>query len=391
MIEKLPYLDPSIDSNKRFGDAYRYEPLLEYMIPLADYFCPSASDSCDMVECEDGKLREGKQIISREPSIHPNLFGNRFGEGKITTFREEEYLNDKTLQDMLKNFSIDKDKFWYLCLYLKDYSQDKTIESSNTPKEDLYDVLDEILENLIFTMPFEPSKEVADILYNKKFHPYYEKGKDGTLKRIEPEEYKEATKKQSEERKAWKPEYRKLTSYPKEELTQENISYVLEYLLNGFNLWERTWYFDKSPKLSLKMGSCHSLEVTNPSAILALAYALNKVKEELPKFYSQNINRGFGEDIGQLAESYKLFQFKKFLEWFLEDKESLGIPNVSTSKLLLISKMVYYTGLSDKEDYKKDYILNTKGKYVTNTILKDAIKKVNEKKLKKMRNNIYWL
>ena len=139
------------------------------------------------------------------------------------------------------------------------------------------------------------------------------------------------------------------------------------------------------------MGSCHSLEVTNPSAILALAYALNKVKEELPKFNSQNINRGYGEDIGQLAESYKLFQFKKFLEWFLEDKESLGIPNVSTSKLLLISKMVYYTGLSDKEDYKKDYILNTKGKYVTNTILKDAIKKVNEKKLKKMRNNIYWL
>ena len=29
-------------------------------------------------------------------------------------------------------------------------------------------------------------------------------------------------------------------------------------------------------------------------------------------------------------------------------------------------------------------------KYVANTLLKDAIKKVDEKKLKKMHNNIYW-
>ena len=52
--------------------------------------------------------------------------------------------------------------------------------------------------------------------------------------------------------------------------------------------------------------------------------------------------------------------------------------------------MVYYTGLSEKEDFKKDYVENSKGKFVANTILKDAIKKVDEKKLKKAHNNIYW-
>ena len=52
--------------------------------------------------------------------------------------------------------------------------------------------------------------------------------------------------------------------------------------------------------------------------------------------------------------------------------------------------MAYYTGLSDKEEYKKDFIENSKGRFVANTLLKDAIKKVNEKKLKKMHNNIYW-
>ena len=78
------------------------------------------------------------------------------------------------------------------------------------------------------------------------------------------------------------------------------------------------------------------------------------------------------------------------LIWFLKDKESLGIPNVSTNKSFLISKMVYYTGLSDREDFKKDYVENSKGKFVANTILKDAIKKVDEKKLRKAHNNIYW-
>ena len=138
------------------------------------------------------------------------------------------------------------------------------------------------------------------------------------------------------------------------------------------------------------MGTGHSMEVSNPLAVLALAYALNQVKEDWSN--SQNLNTSSFDfnNKASLGESYKLFQFHKMLIWFLKDKESLGIPNVSTNKSFLISKMVYYTGLSDREDFKKDYVENSKGKFVANTILKDAIKKVDEKKLKKMHNNIYW-
>lgn len=139
------------------------------------------------------------------------------------------------------------------------------------------------------------------------------------------------------------------------------------------------------------MGTGHSMEVSNPIAVLALAYALNQVKEDWSNY--QNLNTSsldFNKNKGSLGDSYKLFLFHKMLSWFLKEKQSLGIPNVSTNKSLLISKMVYYTGLSDKEDFKKDYVENSKGKFVANTILKDAIKKVDEKKLKKMHNNIYW-
>ena len=389
MITKLPYLDTSDHANSYFGWAYSEEDLLDYMVEVANHFCPSVDpDYYEMVVGEDGKKREGKRIGQLLPSTHPNIFGNRFGEDKITGYRDDDFLNDQTLQKMLKNFGLDKEKFWYLCLYIKDYSVDKTtngIVGENSPKEDLEDVLESILDNITFTFPFKASKEVEDIVFEEKYQPYYENGKQ-----VVPEEYKEARKKYYEEKSNWKPEYIRLMSIPKEEQTQETFSAVLKYLLKSNNYNNQTWYFEKKPKLSLRMGTEHSLEVTNPTALLAMAYALNLVKDDFTNIDSLNISSFNFDNKASLGDSYKLFQFHKMLSWFLKDKKSLGIPNVSTNKCLLVSKMAYYTGLSDKEDYRRDYIENSKGKFVANTLLKDAIKKVSEKKLKKMHNNIYW-
>lgn len=395
MIAKLPYLDTTDSANDHWGWAYRDEDLLEYMVEAADHFCPSVDPDCfEMVTGEDGKKRDGKRTPQLQPSSAPNKFGNRFGEGKIEGYREEEYLKDQALQKMLKNFGIDKDKFWYLCLFIKDYTLDKTsgsVVSENSPKEDLDDILESLLEGLTFTFPFKASDEVMNILNEEKYRPYYEKDEeDGYLKQVVPEEYAEARKKYAEEQKEWKPEYNRLMSFPKEQLTKDVVSNILKYMLNSQNYKNSTWYFEKKPKLSLRLGTGHSLEVTNPTAILALAYALHQVKEDLGKIDNLNISSVDFNNKVSLGESYKLFQFHKMLSWFLKEKKSLGIPNVSTNKSLLISKMVYYTGLSEKEDFKKDYVENSKGKFVANTILKDAIKKVDEKKLKKMHNNIYW-
>ena len=395
MIAKLPFLDTSDADNGFWGTAYSDEDLLEYMVEVANHFCPSYDPECyEIIVGEDGKERDGKRTPQFLPSAHPNVFGNRFGEGKIDGFREEEYLNDQTLQKMLSNFGLDKDKFWYLCLYVKDYALDKTngIEAENTPKEDLDDILESILENITFTFPFRPSDEVMNILNDEKYHPYYSKEKDeeGYRRQVVPEEYAEARKKYYEEKNNWKPEYNRLMSLPKKELTKDTISAILKYLIESNNYKNQTWYFEKEPKFSLRMGTGHSMEVSNPIAVLALAYALNQMKEDWNN--SQNLNTSSFDlnSKASLGDSYKLFQFHKMLIWFLKDRESLGIPNVSTNKSFLISKMVYYTGLSDREDFRKDYVENSKGKFVANTILKDAIKKVDEKKLRKAHNNIYW-
>ncbi len=394
MIAKLPFLDTTDSDNGYWGTAYSDEVLLDYMVEVANHFGPSVDPDCfEKVIGEDGKERDGKRTPQLLPSAHPNVFGNRFGEGKITDYREEEYLNDQTLQKMLSNFGLDKDKFWYLCLYVKDYALDKTngIETENTPREDIKDVLETMLDNITFAFPFRPSKEVEDILNDEKYHPYYVDDEEkGWKKQVVPEEFAAARKQYYEEKKNWKPEYHKLMSLPKEDLTQDTISTILKYLLESNNHLNKTWYFEKKPNISLRFGTGHSLEVTNPTAVLALAYALNLAKEDLGKINSLDTGAIDFNNKTSLGDSYKLFQFRKMLIWFLNDKKSLGIPNVSTNKSFLISKMVYYTGLSDKTEYKEDYILNSKGKYVSNTLLKDAIKKVNEKKLNKMHNNIYW-
>ena len=394
MIPKLPFLDASDQANGYWGWAYRDEDLLEYMIEVADHFYPSVDpDSCELVVCEDGKKRDGKRTFQLMPSTHPNIFGNRFGEGKIDGYREEEYLKDYKLQDSLKNFGISMDKFWYLCLYLKDFAVDKTtngIVGENTAKEDVDDMLESLLENITFTFPFKPSEEVDEILSEEKYRPYYEEGENGCLHQVVPKEYQEARKKYNEEKENWNPEYYNLMSLSKKDLTQENISNVLDYLLHSNNFNNQIWHFDKNPKLSLRIGTGHSLEITNPNAILAIAYALNQVKDKLGEIQSLNVGGVDFKNKVSLGESYKLYQFHKLLSWFLKDKKPLGMPNVSSNKCLIISKMAYYTGLSDKEEYKKDFIENSKGIFVANTLLKDAIKKVNEKKLKKMHNNIYW-
>ena len=88
MIPKLPFLDASDFANCYRGWAYRDEDLLEYLIEVADHFYPSVDpDYCELVVCEDGKKRDGKRTFSLMPSTHPNVFGNRFGEGKIDGYR----------------------------------------------------------------------------------------------------------------------------------------------------------------------------------------------------------------------------------------------------------------------------------------------------------------
>ena len=107
MIERLPKYDDEL--------AYRNEPLLEYVVKVANHFWPSYDT--DAIMKVDGIERNG---IVRLDSTVPEIFADRFHNGKIHILDNNEYLRLVELQDTLRAFNLNPSKFWYLGLCIRD-------------------------------------------------------------------------------------------------------------------------------------------------------------------------------------------------------------------------------------------------------------------------------
>jgi hypothetical protein len=109
---------------------YYDEPLLEYVVDFANKVFPSYN--------EDGFYE----------SNMPDLFGDRYVKGIIKPIGVDKYLDDKLeIQYTLDAFGLDSNKFWYLCLFLKDYAKGQTtnaIKTNPTHREELSNLLDEL-------------------------------------------------------------------------------------------------------------------------------------------------------------------------------------------------------------------------------------------------------
>lgn len=109
---------------------YYDEPLLEYVVDFANKVFP-AYDGEDFYE-----------------SNMPDLFGDRYVKGIIKPIGFDKYLDDKLeIQYTLDAFGLDSNKFWYLCLFLKDYVKGQTtnaIKTNPTHREELSNLLDEL-------------------------------------------------------------------------------------------------------------------------------------------------------------------------------------------------------------------------------------------------------
>ena len=109
---------------------YYDEPLLEYVVDFANKVFPSYN--------EDGFYE----------SNMPDLFGDRYVKGIIKPIGVDKYLDDKLeIQYTLDAFGLDSNKFWYLCLFLKDYVKGQTtnaIKTNPTHREELSNLLDEL-------------------------------------------------------------------------------------------------------------------------------------------------------------------------------------------------------------------------------------------------------
>ena len=107
MIEILPICENEL--------AYRDEPLLEYVVKVANHFWPSYDT--DAIMRVDGIERNG---IVRLDSTVPEIFADRFHNGKIHILDNNEYLRLVELQDTLRAFNLNPSKFWYLGLCIRD-------------------------------------------------------------------------------------------------------------------------------------------------------------------------------------------------------------------------------------------------------------------------------
>ena len=109
---------------------YYDEPLLEYVVDFANKVFPTYD-------------REGFY-----ESNMPDLFGIRYVKGIIKPIGFDKYLDDKLeIQYTLDAFGLDSNKFWYLCLFLKDYVKGQTtnaIKTNPTHREELSNLLDEL-------------------------------------------------------------------------------------------------------------------------------------------------------------------------------------------------------------------------------------------------------
>lgn len=118
-IKEIPDFVPEID------------PFFSYIHKVSNHFWPSY----------DAEIQELTY------SCAPHTFYRRYINGEISTDRLSKYSTSTELQDTIKAFNIDKEKFWYLCLLIKDYVEGETIDTIKdkpTHREELKQVVSEI-------------------------------------------------------------------------------------------------------------------------------------------------------------------------------------------------------------------------------------------------------
>lgn len=118
------------------------DPLLDYLIDVANHFWLSYDPDVIYVD-ENGKTVYG----GFTESLVPEQFANKFFAGNINTDREQKYLASTEVLDTLEAFGLDIDKFWYLCLAIKDFVEgqtDNAIKSKKNPRQELKALEDEL-------------------------------------------------------------------------------------------------------------------------------------------------------------------------------------------------------------------------------------------------------
>ena len=148
MIPQLPRLEELNDEHARLClsigmgimngvQVYGAEPLLKYVVPLANKIDPGFIPPDDIYP-------EGVYGL---PSTCPDVFAFRYLEGNIDVSFMERYEESEELLATLEGYGIDKDAFWYLLCFVKDYVDGQIYGTplANTAGQNLKEIIDCLL------------------------------------------------------------------------------------------------------------------------------------------------------------------------------------------------------------------------------------------------------
>lgn len=147
---------------------------------------------------------------------------------------------------------------------------------------------------------------------------------------------------------------RQSKQFPKDTLTElvDMITTNTEKTTNG------KLQLVKDMSLSLKMKG-KSLNITSENAIIGIAYALDKCMDEMNNSLTYNEMRGGFYDKFEESDSVLIWFFAKLLLYFFElhpefkGRATKG-SGISLNKHVLISNLIYYTGLTRNEKFLND-------------------------------------
>lgn len=342
MIPELEKLERFDEIRAGFGGIYRGElvyedyPLFKYLIPVADKIDPSFMIN-DPLDGGDG------DVLCYLPSTCPDVFAKRYIEGNIDTSFKEKYEQADDLLASLEGYGIDKDAFWYLILFIKDFVDGKIngVAHSNTAKEDL--------------------EEIRDAFKNLKAHEWLQSQHNlDKSKRLPLPDAKLEIKVDGHKYEYTNP------------VTLKTLAFCIEALLPHMH-----------------GGSDFNNQVMHLGN-----------EDDPQKYYTNDQNTllyANGEKFRKNA-IYKQFFFHKYLSEFLEpykkgEKQVAKINGrrvgISYDKMLLISRCIYIIGYTSKPDDTRFYEeYNEEGDKKLNT-LKNILRKYKEVTIKTI--NAYYL
>lgn len=128
--------------------------VLEYLYPIANYYCPDFSGEYD----DEGEpIYEHTQAVKRFVARYNYAIKQKEVSTGKTDFLEKakrkasKYYSDDELKIYIKNFNLDPDKFWYLLLFIYDYCIGKCVDNlfveEKTTMEQLKKLTDAIFSN----------------------------------------------------------------------------------------------------------------------------------------------------------------------------------------------------------------------------------------------------